>query len=295
MSKKNNCDYCGYSSNSWYDFNTHLSTNKHRANASGQASHQFHCTHCLKEYSCQSSCYKHQKICSKRLRSNNINIKHEVALTKALTEFNMNVQELKRPVNIINNITNNIINVNLFLTDNIKPSIGFTDMIKQIVIDKKFCSGIYFASAYAEKCGNEIKKHFEQISIADRPIYCVEGEEQHQKVLHIHHDNKWLVERDNKIYRDLNSASEATLEKEFEGVGIGKFLHDMDRECIKQISELYAKSSKQLKERVIRQFKLSSRQVPQKMTLVHMLMEIAHIDKTQLNLLKLETKENNID
>jgi hypothetical protein len=72
---------------------------------------------------------------------------------------------------------------------------------------KKFIAGIDFSKENFEKLlrdyvgGNAeiITKNYNNLLECERPIYSFNGEDEHQKVVHIKHDDKWIVERLNPL------------------------------------------------------------------------------------------------
>ena len=293
---KYNCECCMFTSNSRYDYNAHLNTNKHVSKSSGLETDCLFCPHCLKGYNLRCSLYRHKKKCKSRPDAEPIKANREVAITNALTgirEIKSLITELKiKPNNTITTNNNNILTVNMFLAENAKLSFSFTDMIKKIVIDRKFCSSIYFDMNYSDRVGQEIKKQFDLLDVSNRPIHCVEGENAHQKVLQVHHENEWHSELEKDMYCGIVNASVASLEREYDGIGLGKYLHDMDREYIRQITKIYENDSKELKEKVIKRFKTSCRSMRQKFTLAQMIMQMAQIDRAQLDELRIEQSDN---
>ena len=53
-----------------------------------------------------------------------------------------------------------------------------------------------------------ITKSYNNLPEYERPIYSLVGEDEHQKVVHIQHDDKWVVERElewtNQVRREYN-------------------------------------------------------------------------------------------
>ena len=89
--------------------------------------------------------------------------------------------------------------------------------------DRKFIAGIDFSKENFEKLlrnyvgGNAeiITKNYNNLLEYERPIYTFNGEDEHQKVVHIKHDDKWVVGRElgwekqvRKEYNDGNDDPE---------------------------------------------------------------------------------------
>ena len=278
---KYNCGLCNFSSNASHNFNTHLNTQKHIKMSSGTATNKLYCPHCLKGYNAISALYYHKRKCQRQHVNEATHANSDIAITNTLTNIQTIVADIKNKTSD-NTTVNNTLTVNMFLSENVKLEFSFADMIKQIAIDRKFCSAIYFDMNYAAKVGEQIQKQFERLPVSKRPIHCVEGENESQKVLQVHDENNWHAETEKDIYCGIVSASVASLEREFKGTGLGKILHDMDRDYIRQITAIYENDSKELKEKVIKRFKASTRSMKEKFTLAQMIMEMTRIERTQL-------------
>ena len=98
---------------------------------------------------------------------------------------------------IINNNDNNI-NYNNYI------NIFLNDKCHNAYDIKKFIAGIDFSKENFEKLlrdyvgGNAemITKNYNNLLEFERPIYSFYGEDGHQKVVHIKHHDKWVVERE---------------------------------------------------------------------------------------------------
>jgi hypothetical protein len=85
---------------------------------------------------------------------------------------------------------------------------------------KRFISGIDFSKENFDRLirdyvgGNAeiITKSYNSLPENERPIYSFIGEDEHQKVVHIQHDDKWVVERElgweKQVRREYNESSD---------------------------------------------------------------------------------------
>jgi hypothetical protein len=106
--------------------------------------------------------------------------------------------------NRVNNINANYINV--FLNDKCGNACDI----------KKFIAGIDFSKENFQKIlqdyvgGNAeiITKSYNSLPEFERPVYSFSGEDAHQKVVHIQHEDKWIVEREinwmDQVRREYN-------------------------------------------------------------------------------------------
>jgi hypothetical protein len=131
-------------------------------------------------------------------------------LEKVIDKLTVLVQN-QQVSTINNNINNNITNyINVFLNDKCHNAYDI----------KKFISGIDFSKENFEKLlrdyvgGNAeiITKNYNSLPECERPIYTFNGEDEHQKVVHIKHDDKWVVERElgweKQVRREYNESSD---------------------------------------------------------------------------------------
>ena len=177
----------------------------------------FQCKLCNKCYKTQSGIWKHSQIC--KVIEDTVSLTPEIVsadlhakidnLEKVidnLTDFVKNQQ----PSTTINNNINNNNYINVFLNDKCHNACDI----------KKFIAGIDFSKENFEKLlrdyvgGNAeiITKNYNNLLEYERPIYSFNGEDEHQKVVHIKHDNKWVVERElgweKQVRREYNESSD---------------------------------------------------------------------------------------
>jgi hypothetical protein len=96
--------------------------------------------------------------------------------------------------NRVNNSINNNNYINVFLNDKCHNACDI----------KKFIAGIDFSKEnfhkilkdYVGSNAEIITKSYNSLPEYERPIYSFIGEDEHQKVVHIQHDDKWVVERE---------------------------------------------------------------------------------------------------
>jgi hypothetical protein len=200
-----------------------MKSNKHKLNETPpvidpENPPKFHCKVCNKCYKSQSGIYKHSQTCKAPVivatippEIVNIDLHAKIDnLEKVIDKLTVLVQN-QQVSTINNNINNNITNyINVFLNDKCHNAYDI----------KKFISGIDFSKENFEKLlrdyvgGNAeiITKNYNSLPECERPIYTFNGEDEHQKVVHIKHDDKWVVERElgweKQVRREYNESSD---------------------------------------------------------------------------------------
>jgi hypothetical protein len=179
----------------------------------------FKCSKCEKGYVSKSGLRKHKLLCTVVVEATspispeivNIDLHAKIDnLEKVIDKLTVLVQN-QQVSTINNNINNNITNyINVFLNDKCHNAYDI----------KKFISGIDFSKENFEKLlrdyvgGNAeiITKNYNSLPECERPIYTFNGEDEHQKVVHIKHDDKWVVERElgweKQVRREYNDGND---------------------------------------------------------------------------------------
>jgi len=157
---------------------------------------EFQCKICNKKYKSNSGLWKHNQTCKLVEVSNNI-IEEEVAQT--IPQLSNEIKELKSIIiDLVKNqqpsinITNNINNINVFLNEKCGNACNLVQFMEKIQFKGENFER--FIMDYVNGNMEVIEKNFKMLPEFERPIYCFEGEDNHQSIAHIQHDNKWVVE-----------------------------------------------------------------------------------------------------
>ena len=210
------CDVCSYFSNNKYDYQKHLSTDKHlrliSPNIFSQKS-QEHICNCGKSYSHSSSLSKHKKYCSELLDKIN-NEKPEITpeLLIELIKQNKEMQQAlisqgKVIANMVektgnnngnnshNNHSNNkTFNLQFFLNETCKDAINMSDFVNQIKVsleDLEETGRI----GYAEGISKVFIKNLNDIDYNERPVHCNDCK---RETIYIKENDKWLKDDEKK-------------------------------------------------------------------------------------------------
>ena len=212
MEKPFGCVQCKYFCSRKGNLQKHMKSKKHELNSQDTnviCKHQ--CKVCNKKYLSQPGLWAHNQTCKPV---------PVAVLTPPETDLHAKIDNLERIIlTLVNNnqqptTINNTINndnstknyINVFLNDKCGNACDI----------KKFIAGIDFSKENYQKIlqdyvgGNAeiITKSYKSLPEFERPVYSFSGEDENQKVAHIQHDDKWIVEHEvswlNQVRREYN-------------------------------------------------------------------------------------------
>jgi len=220
LAEKYTCAACDYECFKKSDMYKHELTRKHQNRTMSQpevAEAKFKCQNCNKEYKARNSLWYHERKCKSdntpieqfekekllytgkidKLLSENMELKNFIIEQSKLTVDAMNKMtkaiENSKPtvINQTNNQNNNQkFNINVFLNEQCKDAMNFSDFIKGIEVSREdlennaqlgFVSGI----------SKIILDNLRQLSINERPIHCTDIK---RETMYIKDDDKWTKE-----------------------------------------------------------------------------------------------------
>jgi len=208
------CKNCNYICSRQSDFNKHILTAKH----SQTTEKLFTCRKCKKNYKHHSSLWKHQANCvdievtpsfkdiilemiksnselqrqlheiqSEQIKSNNDAQKQSTELQKQVLEI------CKNGINTTNtNCNNKAFNINLFLNEQCKDAMNFSDFINGIEVsheDLENNAQLGFVGGVSKILIDNLKL----MNRNERPIHCTDVK---RETMYIKDDNKWTKEED---------------------------------------------------------------------------------------------------
>jgi len=194
------CIDCKYFTDINCNLQKHLKSKKHlnkidKSNGL-DLSCKYQCTICFNKYKGQSGLWQHSQKCkSIDLSIDNVaKSSIEPTLREEINELKEMITELTNkqqptPCIINNNITNNI---SVFLNDKCGNACNLSDFIERI--DFKGENFEKFIMDYVTGNMEVFEKNFKLLPEFERPVYCFDGEDNHQSIAHIQHDKKWIIE-----------------------------------------------------------------------------------------------------
>jgi hypothetical protein len=195
------CEKCDVKCSTLSKWNRHILTTKHLTLKKRPEKRQteFACRKCNKEYKSRSSVWYHENKCINtetpyvsiidRLLNENVELRNFIVdqtkttsdtISKTIetimiqnTETMSKALELCKPVTINQTNNNNKFNINVFLNDQCKDAINFTDFIKNIEIshqDLENNAQLGFVNGISKILLDNLK----QLGINERPIHCTD-------------------------------------------------------------------------------------------------------------------------
>ena len=212
------CVQCKYFSNRKANLQKHLTSKRHQLNSvvtEKDENCKFQCKVCNKKYLSQPGLWGHNKKCKPAVAP--------LITPDAVpeTDLHAKIDNLERiiltlvnnqqPTAINNTINDNRVNINANIIN-----VFLNDKCGNACDIEKFIAGIDFSKENYHKIlqdyvgGNAeiITKSYKSLPEFERPVYSFSGEDEHQKVVHIQHDDKWIVEREinwmDQVRREYN-------------------------------------------------------------------------------------------
>ena len=217
------CENCETGTNNKKDFNKHLATAKHKKlhgltdleqNLTDK-SQPFVCKECNMSYKSRVGLWYHSKKCEKspkspdymtvitQLLNQNNDLKNFIL--EQATEHKKDTMEIVgkmietvKPIN--NNTVNNNhkFNINVFLSEQCKDAINFSDFVKNIEVSREDIQNtgqLGFVNGISKILMDNLK----QLSINERPIHCTDLK---RETMYIKDEDKWNKEEDDTKLRN---------------------------------------------------------------------------------------------
>ena len=229
--KKFICEICDFSSSNKYDYNKHLSTDKHKNNVSttdgnqivAKSSKKYICENCDKNFNDRAGLWRHKKKCLDITIEDLANEEKQQQLVdyllkensefkqlmidqhKQMLEQNKHMIEMSKNTghhntnnshnnhNTTNN--NNSFNLQFFLNETCKDAMNIMDFVSQLQVgtkDLEETGRLGFANGISKIFINGLKK----INVNDRPIHCSDAK---RETLYIKNNDEWNKEGDDKV------------------------------------------------------------------------------------------------
>jgi hypothetical protein len=199
-SSKYKCEACKFSTNNSFCLGTHLLTKKHLRNTQPvleTTNSRFYCTTCDKSFMYASGLSVHSKVCRQKNVIVNNAIRTDETTTTVMNELikiNGRLDAIEQPVNNTtiddNNdkIINNNFDINVFLNETCKDAINLDLFIKNLVFE--LANTKLMIGSYVDGTCNIIQRNLDGLPLNKRPLHYLEGEDEHQHLVHIRQDDK---------------------------------------------------------------------------------------------------------
>ena len=237
--KKYECETCDYICYNKTNFDKHLVTRKHNNTDKCLQKNEYSCQ-CGKVYKHRQSLSTHKKSCVPvapatditvltnlviELMKNNNELKQQSynfqkqtqELHKQSNDFQQQLLEIYKNGNTVvtnNSVTNNNnqkFNINVFLTEQCKDAINFSDFIKNIEVSREDLEN-NAQLGFVDGVSKILIHHLKQMSVNERPIHCTDVK---RETMYIKDEDKWTREEDstkiNKAIQEVTRKSMGTL------------------------------------------------------------------------------------
>jgi hypothetical protein len=237
------CNICDYSCFGKYSWTKHIHTKKHKRNFLDEKllkvpqipQNEYTCEKCSKIYDKYNSYWAHSKKCSGSKPESNVSllISQLIADNKELRNFiieqasehkkdtldivNKVIENVKPVTNTNNNTINGNVNnnqkfnINVFLNEQCKDAINFSDFIKNITVSREDLENnaqLGFVGGFSKI----LIEHLKQLDKSERPIHCTDIK---RETMYIKDDDKWNKEEDssklNKAIQEVTRKSMISL------------------------------------------------------------------------------------
>jgi hypothetical protein len=195
------CEVCDFKCSKKGDYNRHILTAKHKMASFGIIFTSNYialkCELCDKEYKDRSGLYRHKKKCqgNKILSSDTIKqlVNQNTELHNSLITLSQRHESLVQSTNTTNNINNihneikSNVNINMFLNEQCKNAINFSDFINRIEIthdDLENNAQLGFVQGITKIFMDNLK----QLNLCERPIHCTDVK---RETMYIRENDTW--------------------------------------------------------------------------------------------------------
>jgi hypothetical protein len=233
VAEKFNCESCEYLCCKKSDMNKHILTRKHQNRINRielikkVATTKYVCSQCNKEYTARNSLWYHQKKCTTKNETIEMNVPtntndpliiqllaRNTELMEMLIAQNKEIQKAPPTSTTINQTTNNNnnqrFNINVFLNETCKDAINFSDFVKNIQIsyeDLENNAQLGFVNGISKIFLDNLK----QLDVNERPIHCTDVK---RETMYIKDENEWTKQSDDdKLQKAIQTVSYRSMGK----------------------------------------------------------------------------------
>ncbi len=233
------CDKCDYKCCKQSLWDKHIATAKHQKHSFSESEtseipSKLCCDKCKKTYKCYSSLWSHKRICNSdksielinKLFDKNVELQNfileqsrqnHVEYKNDINQIMMKLIESTKPVantitaNTINNNNNQKFNINVYLNEQCKDAMNFSDFIKNITVSREDLENnaqLGFVNGVSKILIDSLK----QLDKTERPIHCTDVK---RETMYIKDEDKWNKQEDsaklNKAIQEVTRKSMGTL------------------------------------------------------------------------------------
>ena len=223
------CEFCNYETSYKHHYEKHLTSKKHLKNTGQPPKNTVYyvCKHCNKKYKTRSGLWKHESKCLKQeiIENQVSNVERKVEkkekeignneLLKVFMDFMKTNQDVQQEMinkiipKIGNNNNNNNISINVFLNEQCKDAINFSDFVNSIQVgveDVLKTSEIGYSSGIS----HILMKNLMNLGAFKRPIHCTDNK---RLQFIVKDENKWEKDTGVKMEKAITSVSHKQMQE----------------------------------------------------------------------------------
>ena len=223
----NFCKCCNYETLYKHHFDKHLTSKKHLKNIGQSVKNmvEYFCKQCNKKYKTRSGLWKHETKClEQEIIVNQVsNVERKVEkreignneLLKVFMDFMKTNQDVQQEMinNIIpkigNNTNNNNISINVFLNEQCKDAINFSDFVNSIRVGVE---DVFKTNeiGYSSGISHILMKNLMNLGAFKRPIHCTDNK---RLMFIVKDENKWEKDNGAKMEKAITSVSHKQMQE----------------------------------------------------------------------------------
>jgi len=222
------CKCCNYDTSYKHHYDKHLTSKKHLKNIDNSSKNtvEYYCKKCNKKYKTRSGVWKHetkcleQEIIEKQVSNVERKIEKRVKeignneLLKVFMDFmktNQDVQQemINNIIPKIGNNNNNNISINVFLNEQCKDAINFSDFVNsiQVGVEDVFKTN---EIGYSSGISHILMKNLMNLGAFKRPIHCTDNK---RLQFIVKDENKWEKDTGVKMEKAITSVSHKQMQE----------------------------------------------------------------------------------
>jgi len=264
--KKFECNICNFKCSKKGDYDRHLNTSKHKRlsdddNNDDKKNITLYTCSCDRSYKYRQSYYRHKKSCTYTVNENNVIITNDnstilnlISQNKELmnllvmqnqehreetSKLHNTIQEMIPKIgntnnNTTNNTNNNQFNLQVFLNEDCKDAINFSDFIKQIQVSFEDIEN-QAECGYVKGISKLFIENLKELGTNKRPIHCTDKK---RKTLYIKENDEWDKEGSQDILlKGIQEVTRSTMrtlinEKVIQAEEFADMESDFSKKCL---------------------------------------------------------------
>ena len=208
------CKFCDYNTSRKYNYNLHLTSERHKNNANNnfnngflaKTSKHYECQNCSKMFNDRAGLWRHKKKCNQKseeskqeTNKNDINFDKDLIImlinqNKELLEIVKNGTHNTTTTTTHTNSHNKAFNLNFFLNETCKNAMNITDFVDSIKLQLSDLMEVG-EIGFVEGISKIIVKNLNDLDETIRPVHCTDKK---RETMYVKDQGEWNKEDDKK-------------------------------------------------------------------------------------------------